>query len=459
MNGQPLAFRLPALIALLLSSLVAGYADDLPSERVFSQSKAAVDKAVKAAASEGSGRLPVLDGFAEPGAHPLDHYQKGFYQCTAQVISDPSGGTRVKVTAKITAWYSDNASGQSGYQVLRSNGRLESDFLDRVQDALGTASSPASPTPAPAGTSHAPNTSNASAASAAKFPNPAPSLSAPTPGGSTLTDAIAASHTPVSSSSNLPSTPLPKGNVPSPPVSRGDVDAIRTQEAASERKTEELKKEATNLEDILRNQAKPNNLVAVKKSGTPVLSSPNEGAQQLFLADAEDEFEILDMNASWVHVRISGLSRGWIRRSSLELPEDTPEGSRSASAAANQPAAAKPASSGAPFEKEKEETATFPGDWDPLRGKTVKILTFEKVNARGSSAQAKLDFIKSVLADKEADAGKNSASEGVVIIFDSEDGGMMATTLPVLRQWRAGTISDSALWQHSYFDPPEAFQP
>ena len=52
-----------------------------------------------------------------------------------------------------------------------------------------------------------------------------------------------------------------------------------------------------------------------------MLASPSQDAQVLFLAAAEDEFEILDSNPNWVHVRISGLSRGWIRRSSVEMPK------------------------------------------------------------------------------------------------------------------------------------------
>jgi hypothetical protein len=443
MNGESSILRRLSVTGLLLSFLPAAFAQDLPIERVFQQPKAAVEKALKTVSGEASGRLPVLDGFAEPGAHSLDRYQRGYYQCTVHVTSDPSGGTRVTVTAKITAWYADSVSGQSGYQVLRSNGRLESDFLDRVADKLRAA--PTSAAPAAAGTS--PGKTSATPSGPSKPIASAPTLSAPAPGGSTLADAIAASHTPLSAAANLPAAPAPTG----------DVDSIRTQKAVADRKMEELKKEATNLEEILRTQAKPSNLVAVTKSGTPVLASPNEGAQQLFLADAEDEFEILDMNANWVHVRISGLSRGWIRRSSLELPEDIPAGIHSVPSAKTETAAAPAPSNEAPFEMERQETATFPGDWDELRGKTVKIITLQKVSARGSSAQAKLEFIKSVLAGKDADGGKDSASQGVVIIFDSEDGGMMATTLPVLRQWRAGTLSDSGLWNHSYFDPPEAF--
>jgi hypothetical protein len=44
-----------------------------------------------------------------------------------------------------------------------------------------------------------------------------------------------------------------------------------------------------------------------------------------------------------------------------------------------------------------------------------------------------------------------------VVIFDSDDGGMIATTMPALRQWKAGTLSDEAFWRRCLFDPPEAF--
>jgi len=51
----------------------------------------------------------------------------------------------VRVNATITAWYTNPGSGKSGYQVLPSNGRLETDFLDRLQEALGDQASPAVP--------------------------------------------------------------------------------------------------------------------------------------------------------------------------------------------------------------------------------------------------------------------------------------------------------------------------
>ena len=84
-----------------------------------------------------AGRLPVLDGFTVPGDRLLSRFQRGYYQCVTQVISTQSGASLVRVSATITAWYTDPVAGKSGYQVLPSNGRLENDFLDRLQEGLG----------------------------------------------------------------------------------------------------------------------------------------------------------------------------------------------------------------------------------------------------------------------------------------------------------------------------------
>jgi hypothetical protein len=48
----------------------------------------------------------------------------------------------------------------------------------------------------------------------------------------------------------------------------------------------------------------------------------------LFSADAEDEFEILGTEGGWIHVQIAGVSRGWIRRTQLDLPEGLGESSK-----------------------------------------------------------------------------------------------------------------------------------
>jgi hypothetical protein len=336
----------------------------------------------------------------------------------------------VRVSAKISAWYSDPASpSKSGYQVLPSNGRLETDFLDRLEEALGGKAS----------------------TSPAKLPGsalPSQSKNKPVASSPAISAALPSGGAAPSKSSTIPAnSPFKLENA----LNADRVASLATQKAVADKHMGELTKEAKGLDEILRNQAHPNNLVAVKKSATPVLVSPIEGAKVLFLASAEDEFEILDMNASWAHVRISGLSRGWIRRSSLEMPGPAPSDVRTA----DEPAVAKPEQ----FQVKDEQVATFPGTWGPLQGKTVKILTVQasgKTSDKG--APARLEFAKSLFEKEYAELSQaSSTAVGVVLIFDSEDGGMAATTLAALQQWKAGTLSDQGFWRRCFFDPPEAF--
>ena len=426
--------------SLILTFCIAGSillarrsdAQSAPAERAFPQSKVAVEKTLKQLQSSASGRLPVLDGFTRPSDLPLDRFQRGYYQCAIQVSSTASGGSLVRVTAKITAWYTDPASTKSGYQVLPSNGRLESDFLDRLQDALS-----AQATSPPAIQSAAPAASKPKNNPAA----PEPTLSAPMP-----------------STGASRNSPFKMGS----PTNSDAVTSIATRKAVEDKQIQELTKEAKGLEEILRNQAHPKNLVAVKKSNTPVLISPAEGAKVLFLATAEDEFEILDMNASWVHVRISGLSRGWIRRSSLEIPEDF-ESDAKVDARVDEKVEKTPVpTNGEHFQIKNEEIASFPGDWEALHGKTVKILTVQTASGSASEtgSRAKLEFTKSLFEKEYAELTKTATTAaGVVVIFDSSDGGMAATTLPTIQQWKAGALSEQAFWRRCYLDPPETFMP
>jgi len=115
----------------------------------------------------------------------------------------------------------------------------------------------------------------------------------------------------------------------------------------------------------------------------------------------------------------------------------------------------------APFQIEDEQIASFPGDWEPLRGKTVKIVSVRQMadSTADPGSQAKLTFAKSLFGKEYADLTQSlSTAAGIVLIFDSSDGGMMAATVPVLREWKAGTLSDEALWRRCYFDPPEMFR-
>jgi hypothetical protein len=448
-----------ALLAGLGSAQGSGY------ERTFVESRATVENVLKEMQASIAGRLPVLDGFALAGDRPLDRYQRGYFQSTVQVTPTASGGSVVHVSTKVTAWYSDPIPSRSGYQLLNSNGRLEVDLLDELVAELARrtatmsipAANNATPKPAPQIPPASSPISQPPASLSPTLPSPAASTSVrPTPPAQTVASARLADSTPPSPSPRLPETGGTFSSSLSSPLAHG-LAAERSGAADTahtpppDPNQRELKAEADSLEEILKNQSHPKNLVAVKKSGTPVVASASLTAKTLFLASAHDEFEMLDYNADWVHVKISGLSLGWIWRTSLEMPDGVPEVGTQAGRAPGPTADEL-------FRVSREETAPFPGDWEPLRNKNVKIISVQKTDesAAGGDAKLKLEFAKSLLDKSYSDLEKNANGlAGVVLIFDSADGGMIATTLATLQQWKAGTLSDSALWHQSYFDPPE----
>ncbi|MHB8216630.1 MAG: hypothetical protein ACYDDS_11170 [Candidatus Sulfotelmatobacter sp.] len=415
-----------ALAAIMFCGAEASRAQSNGLERSFPQSKATVEKTLSAMQGATAGRLPVLDGFATSADHPLDRYQRGYYQSKFQVSATAAGGSVVRVSVQVTAWYADPVGGRSGYQVLTSNGRLEADLLDQLGEQLSSR--------AKQGASSAPAISEAGRSAKSAAPEE-PTISAPVPR-------------------------IPQGGGFSSSLAQGLAEQEQTEPRTGQKKPTDsdpsgLQAEAESLEEILKNQAHPKNLVAVKKSGTPVVGTASITAKTLFLASAHDEFEMLDFNRDWVHVRISGLSRGWIWRNNLEMPDSIPDNDLPT------PANAVPVAADL-FHVTREEKAQFPGDWGPLRGKTVKIVSVEKINesANDSGPQLRLEFAKSVL-DKDYPELAQKAQEmaGIVLIFDSVDGGMIAATLPTLQQWKAGKLSDAALWHQCFFDPPETFTP
>lgn len=413
------------LCAFLCCAAIA-CAQNSGSERSFAQSKAVIESILLQIQSSTAGRLPVLDGFAVAPStdRPLDRYQRGYFQAKFQVISTPSGGSTVRVAVEVTAWYADPTGTTSGYQLLPSNGRLEADMLDQLAERL------AGQLPAQPAAKTSPAMTPVPKQPAKAAPANEPLVSAPMPRLPEIGSGISASVT-------RDTYTQPNGNPGSKPtVAKNDAGPLET--------------EAENLEEILKNQAHPKNLVAVKKSGTPVVASASLNAKTLFLASAHDEFEMLDYNRDWVHVRISGLSRGWIWRTSLEMPDSVPD-TDTAPPPSTGPNAAEL------YHVSREEIAVFPGDWEPLRGKNVKIVSVEQTGEnKDSGSQLRLAFAKSVLdADYAGLAQKKPELAGIVLIFDAADGGMIAATFPTLQQWKAGTLSDAALWHQCYFDPPE----
>ena len=77
-----------------------------------------------------------------------------------------------------------------------------------------------------------------------------------------------------------------------------------------------------------------------------------------------------------------------------------------------------------------------------------------------TKASAKLNFAATVFQRFRADpAAATPGVAGVVVIFDSADGGMIAATRETVEQLASGSLSQSDFWGQCYLDPPEAFRP
>jgi hypothetical protein len=389
-------------------------AQAVPYARSFATPRTQVEQALKDLQAYSGQKLPVLDGFVAAPEKPLDRYERGFYQFSIELLAGDAGGTLVRLSARITAWYADRDVSKSGYQVLPSNGRLELDFLDRLEEKLtGKRVSSASPT-----------------SSSPQAPQPKLDLS-----GARTAATMAA--------------PLPQ--IAQQP---DEVAALRNQRIASEKRVQQLTSELQNLQELQHTQAHPRNLIVVRKSRTPIYAKNSETSRVLFEAAANDEFEFLDEEAEWIHITISGDSRGFVRKNSIELPEGL--------AAKLQSSAAGPEEKFIGFRIEREETGDFPGDWAPLKGKKVKIFTVQLLsqNAKETGPTARLNYCLALFEKGLREGpGPNPAPEGVVVIFDSADGGIAAATSAKIQKFTSGTLKGEAFWQQGYLDPPDAFAP
>jgi len=420
--------RLAALFYLTLSCGVFVLAQNEIYQRTFAVSVNEATAAVQAASATSKGRLPTLEGFVEQNEQPIERYEKGYFECTYQVSPAPGGGTVIRATAKVTAWYSDPVAARSGYRVLISNGRLETDALDRIAESLTPNAAPAPATPP---VLPAPGDFRRSVPPVGSGPGIVSNNSAASPNVFTPHPAIA------------PAFSLPAG---------ANFDSIKAMRAADEKKSQELATLISNLEEIQRGQSHPSDLASVRKSKTPIFSKPAEGSPILMTADAQDEFQILAVENSWVHVQISGMSRGWIRRAQLEIPSGFAQ-------AAGGSAAENSAGGEAMFKVAKEEMRSFSGNWPALKGKSVQIEWVEPANpAVATSRQEKLAFAKSVFLHASASLPNSPPNtEGIVVVFDSADGGQIAAALSSVKALANRTLTDSAFWRACSLDPPESF--
>jgi hypothetical protein len=430
-----LALFFGAIVCAIGSVRAAG--QSAPVERTFKKSKDDVAAAVKELHSSASGRLPLLDGFVDAADESLSHYERGFFQCDVQVTAAGAGSTVVRVTAKITAWYADPSGANAGYRELASNGRIEGDYLDRLEARLGGGAAVAATRNSKASGSGTPVSHSGKAVASRE--------SAPPTGAGSAAGASGATQPDASASDDPPAPTVPSGE---------SLEVIRKRVESSEKQVKDLNAYLQNLEQIKKNQTHPADLAVVKKGGAPVVSKPQRDAEVLFSAAGDDEFQILDLSGAWVHVQISGESRGWIRRTLLDLPPGFV-------GAAGSKAAEEPADADDLFHVTREETSAFAGDWAPLKGKTVKLVWVapNSTDNQLTSPHAKREYAKTVLLNAYTALGSgNPEIAGVVVVFDSIDGGQIAATRASLEQLKTiAPANELAFWKQCSLDPPDAF--
>ena len=423
--------KLFVLIVACLAFFITAMATraQTPSEtyqRSFPTSAEALQAAIHTVQPLARGRLPILDGFVIPQGAPLESYSRGYYDCTLQILSGSAGQNIVRATAKITAWYTDPEASRSGYRVLPSNGRLENDALDRIDEALADAT---------VGTSSGSYSSSVKTSAGAKPAggiSPSSAVTQPAPG-------------PVSPAPTVSSS-----------ASNESIETIRAHREANEKRAAELAVEEKNLEQILNTQSRPTDLVVVKRSATPIFSKPAEDAQVLMSADAHDEFPILALEGAWIHVQISGASRGWVRRAQVKLPAGY-GGGGIVDAEQTAPTARPPGISA--FKIEKEETSKFGGKWEPLSGKNVRVVWAAPSSGQPTTASEKKSFAREIFLKAYSEQkSANPPIEGVVLLFDSADGGQVAATVASLQKLEDGSLAGLSFWKQCSLDPPELFE-
>src|ERR1700747_3403636 len=107
-----------------------------PEQREYPFSAVTVQTALQQLGAYTGARLPLLTGFVKSEPEQAAQYEHPYYEykiCLTELAPDRS---LVRVKANVSAWYRDPDRKNSGYLALESNGRLETDLLDRLSDFL-----------------------------------------------------------------------------------------------------------------------------------------------------------------------------------------------------------------------------------------------------------------------------------------------------------------------------------
>jgi hypothetical protein len=403
-----------------------------PSERVYAHSQIEIERALQDMKAFETYRLPTLDGFVSANADTLDHLENPHYQLRIDAFSQGGAQTLVRVSAKITAWHTGEDAAHSQYTLVPSNGRLEDDFLDRLSLYLekGGSPMPSTSSPAPAASSH---------------------LSPPAENPPAVADS--GSPAPHAASSSAPPPAPPTGTASAGPDADADaanlaarIDAIKLQRQEMEDKQRKLEQEVAQLESDSKSERYLSNVAVIKDHQAAVFELNDETSNVLFRTDPDDEFEIIDVKESWVHVRLENGGQGWLRGSQLQ--------SHGTITDTDDPAAAN-------FSTPNEEIKPFAGDWSPLKGKPALFVFAQPARAIPDAmlGQSQLQFAQHIFVEGYREATHSQQTmAGVVVVFLGPKGGVAAATLPDIRRWHENNLTDKQFLDRCSLDPPESFR-
>jgi hypothetical protein len=392
-------------------------------ERVFNYAQADVEKALESLQAYETARLPVLAGFVNAKADTLKDYDNPHYQFQIELMSQGSGHTLVQIKAEITAWYAGAVSTRPQYVLMPSNGRLEEEMLDRLSVFLehGTKQSPFQADPLPA-TSRPP------------MPMNPPSSVSPQP----------ASGFPTAPADSV--TPLPNYKDGDPEKLAREIATVQSELKAVEQKERQSQQQIAELDGVAKSRQRITDFAIAKNSKILVFEQPSALSKILFHAEAEDEFEVTEAREGWVRVRLDNAGQAWLRISDLELPGEsnvTDDFGRKNFSVAN------------------EVIQTFTGEWPVLKGKSALFVLAEPKGAisEDTLGKSQLEFAgHTFLEGYRAATHSQQTVAGVVVVFSGDKPGVAAATLPEIRQWQEGRVSDQVFFARCSLDPPSSFR-
>jgi len=402
---------------LLCSAVLCGFLsaqtdDSSIVERTYPFSVDAVQKALQRIGGFGGGKLPVLDGFVT--ATDVDRYDHPYFQYRVHLKPVDANNTLVSVEAKISALFANDPS-HPEYQAPPSNGRLEADLHDRLQQALrGTSDSP-----------------------------------------------ITSPKNKVTSPARPQQEEVASGKpAPAEMTAQAQLDAILAERQSVREKTASIQTQLDQMKASGHAPANASKIGSVKHSGVGVMSRQNFGGPVLFRAQAEDEFEIIELASGWAQVRLGPDSTGYIQADELNLPpgvQEKPADTLAAKSAAQAPSVQPDLG----FSVSREDVTVFSGDWARLKGKKV---LFVYAQPRGllsdmGNEDAKLGYAKRIFESRYRSVSQSKTDvEGVVVVFLGARGGVAAATLSDIQQWLEGGLPEAAFVNRCSLDPPTEFR-